>query len=144
MYAWFLVFFSEALTARGAAVGSAAAYATFAVIAMGGLGSWVGGILGDRWGRTKTTALMMIVSASCCLLIGLLFGSSAWLVLLVSLVWGATIISPLLPHRDSVIRDVAHKRRRTPLPRIRTNKRQEVGPERCAPALGINESPTRR
>ncbi len=45
MYAWFLVFFSEALAARGAAVGSAAAYATFAVIAVGGLGSWVGGIL---------------------------------------------------------------------------------------------------
>src|SRR5215204_5731273 len=53
MYAWFLVFFSEALTVRGASVGSAAAYATFAVIAIGGLGSWVGGILGDRWGRTK-------------------------------------------------------------------------------------------
>jgi MFS family permease len=86
MYAWYLVFFSEALAARGTAVGSAAAYATFAVIAIGGLGSWMGGILGDRWGRTKTTALMMIVSASCCVLIGLLFGSPAWLVLLVSLV----------------------------------------------------------
>jgi hypothetical protein len=37
MYAWFLVFFSEALAVRGASVGSAAAYATFAVIAIGGL-----------------------------------------------------------------------------------------------------------
>jgi MFS family permease len=93
MYAWFLVFFSDALAARGAAVGSAAAYATFAVIAMGGLGSWVGGIMGDRWGRTKTTALMMVVSGSCCVLIGLLFGSPAWLVLLVSLVWGFAIVA---------------------------------------------------
>ena len=59
MYAWFLLFFSEALVARGASVGSAAAYATFAVIAVGALGCWVGGILGDRWGRTRTTALMM-------------------------------------------------------------------------------------
>src|SRR3712207_2576003 len=93
MYAWFLVFFSEALAARGSAVGSAAAYATFAVIAIGGLGSWMGGILGDRWGRTKTTALMMILSASCCVLIGLLFGSPAWLVLLVGLVWGFAIVA---------------------------------------------------
>jgi MFS family permease len=93
MYAWFLVFFSEALASRGASVGSAAAYATFAVIAIGGLGSWVGGILGDRWGRTKTTALMMVVSGSCCVLIGLLFGSPAWLVLLVSLVWGFAIVA---------------------------------------------------
>jgi MFS family permease len=93
MYAWFLVFFSEALAVRGAPVGSAAAYATFAVIAIGGLGSWVGGILGDQWGRTKTTAAMMGVSGSCAVLIGLLFGSPAWLVLLVSLVWGFAIVA---------------------------------------------------
>jgi len=70
MYAWFLVFFSDELVARGASVGSAAAYATFAVIAVGGLGSWSGGILGDRWGRTKTTAPMMAVSGTCAVLIG--------------------------------------------------------------------------
>jgi MFS family permease len=93
MYAWFLVFFSEALTSRGTPVGSAAAYATFAVIAIGGLGSWVGGILGDRWGRTRTTAAMMGVSGSCAVLIGLLFGAPAWLVLLVSLVWGFAIVA---------------------------------------------------
>ncbi len=93
MYAWFLVFFSDELTSRGATVGSAAAYATFAVIAVGGLGSWVGGILGDRWGRTRTTALMMTVSGSCAVLVGLLFGSSAWLVLFVSLVWGFAVVA---------------------------------------------------
>jgi MFS family permease len=93
MYAWFLVFFSEELVTRGASVGSSAAYATFAVIAIGGLGSWVGGILGDRWGRTKTTAAMMGVSGSCAVLIGLLFGAPAWLVLLVSLVWGFAIVA---------------------------------------------------
>jgi MFS family permease len=93
MWAWFLVFFSDELVVRGASVGSAAAYATFAVIAVGGLGCWVGGILGDRWGRTKTTALMMAVSGSCCVLIGLLFGSPTWLVLLVGLVWGFAIVA---------------------------------------------------
>ena len=93
MYAWFLVFFSDELVARGGSVGSAAAYATFAVIAIGGLGSWVGGVLGDRWGRTRTTAAMMAISATCAVLIGLLFGSPAWLVLLVSLVWGFAIVA---------------------------------------------------
>jgi len=93
MYAWFLVFFSDELTTRGVPVGSAAAYATFAVIAIGGLGSLAGGILGDRWGRTRTTALMMVVSGSCAVFIGLLFGAPAWLVLLVSLVWGFAIVA---------------------------------------------------
>jgi MFS family permease len=93
MYAWFLVFFSDGLVARGAPIGSAAAYATFAVIAVGGLGCWAGGILGDRWGRTRTTAAMMAVSGTCCVLVGLLFGGPAWLVLLVGLVWGFAVVA---------------------------------------------------
>jgi MFS family permease len=75
LYAWFLIFFSQALAARGRDVGSSSAFATFAVIAMGAVGAAVGGILADRWGRTRTTALMMVVSGSCSLLIGLFFGS---------------------------------------------------------------------
>jgi MFS family permease len=93
MYAWFLLFFSEALRAQGVVVGSAAALATFGVIAVGALGCWIGGILGDRWGRTRTTALMMGISGSCCLLVGLLFGSSTWLLLIVGLVWGFTVVA---------------------------------------------------
>jgi MFS family permease len=93
MYAWFLAFFSAGLAARGSEAGSAAAYATFAVIAAGSVGSWVGGILGDRWGRTRTTALMLAISGSCAVLIGLLFGSPSWLLLLVGLVWGFAVVA---------------------------------------------------
>ena len=93
MWAWFLVFFSDGLVARGAPIGSAAAYATFAVIGVGGLGCWAGGILGDRWGRTRTTAVMMAVSGTCCVLVGLLFGGPAWVVLLVGLVWGFAVVA---------------------------------------------------
>jgi MFS family permease len=92
MYAWFLVFFSEQLATRRDLAASAAPYATFAVIGIGGIGCWVGGVLGDRWGRTRTTALMMAASGTCCLLIGLLFGAPTWLVLAVSLVWGFTVV----------------------------------------------------
>ena len=93
VWAWFLVFFSDALRAHGSSGGSTAAYSTFAVIAVGGLGCWVGGVLGDRWGRTRTTALAMAVSGSCALLIGLLFTVSAWLVLAVGLVWGFAVVT---------------------------------------------------
>ncbi|MDQ3955175.1 MAG: MFS transporter, partial [Actinomycetota bacterium] len=92
-YAWFLVFFSEHLLARGTSVGSNAAYATFAFFLVGGLGCWVGGILGERWGRTRTTSLMMAVSGSCCLVVGLLFEAPTWVLLIVSLVWGFTVIA---------------------------------------------------
>jgi MFS family permease len=92
VYAWFLVFFSDHLLERGTSVGSSAAFATFAFFSAGGLGCWVGGVLGDRWGRTRTTALMMGISASCCVLIGLLFGAPTWFVLVLSLVWGFSVV----------------------------------------------------
>jgi MFS family permease len=93
MYAWFSVFFADALAARGIAAGSAAAYATFGVFVAGGVGCWAGGILADRWGRIKAVMLMMVISGSCALLIGFLFGSPPWLVLLVGLVWGFAVVA---------------------------------------------------
>jgi MFS family permease len=93
MWSWFLVFFSESLQSRGSEPGAAPAYATFAVIGAGALGCWAGGVLGDRWGRTQTTALMMVVSGTCALVVGGLFGAAPWLILAVGLVWGFTVVA---------------------------------------------------
>jgi MFS family permease len=88
MWAWFLVFFAAVATD-----GKAAAYATFAVIGVGAAGCWVGGVLGDRWGRPETTAAMMAVSAACALAIGLVAEVSAELVLALGLVWGFAVVA---------------------------------------------------
>jgi MFS family permease len=93
MWAWFVVFFGAALAERGEPSGSAAAFATFAVIGIGGIGCWIGGILGDRWGRTNTTILMMSISAACALSIGLLFGDPTIGVLIVGLIWGFAVVA---------------------------------------------------
>lgn len=92
MYAWFLVFFSDALAAHGSSPGTAPAFATFAVIAAGSVGCWIGGLLGDHWGRTRTTAAMMAVSGTCSLLVGLLFAAPIWLLLAVGLIWGIAVV----------------------------------------------------
>jgi MFS family permease len=88
MWAWFLVFFAAVATD-----GKAAAYATFAVIGAGAVGCWVGGVLGDRWGRPETTAAMMAVSAACALVIGLAAEASAALALVLGLVWGFSVVA---------------------------------------------------
>ncbi len=93
MWAWFGVFFAAALEARGGDGGSAAAYATFVVIGIGAVGCYLGGLLGDRWGRTNTTAAMMGVSGACALSIGLFFGEPGIAVLLVGLVWGFAVVA---------------------------------------------------
>lgn len=93
MYAWFAVFFADVLLARGFSAGSTAAYATFGIFVAGGLGCWMGGLMADRQGRTGTTILMMAISGSCAVLIGLFFGSSPWLILLVGLIWGFAVVA---------------------------------------------------
>jgi MFS family permease len=93
MYAWFKVFFSSALETQEHPVSPTASYVTFAVIAVGSLGAWASGILADRWGRTRTTILIMAISGSCSLVIGLFHGSAIWVVLLIGLIWGLTVAS---------------------------------------------------
>jgi MFS family permease len=94
MWAWFAVFFAAALRADGDSdPASAAAFATFAVIAVGALGCWLGGLLGDRWGRTRTTAAAMAVSCACAVLIGVAFAAPPGLLLVVGLVWGVAVIA---------------------------------------------------
>ena len=88
MWAWFLVFFRAAHEG-----GSAAAYATFAAIGIGALGCYIGGVLGDRWGRPQTAALMMALSGVCALTIGFLLHAPTWLLLAVGLVWGFTVVA---------------------------------------------------
>lgn len=92
-YAWFAAFFSQALRLRQLEIGSRAAFATFSIFLAGGLGCWLGGLLADRWGRAKTTILMMTISGTCSLLIGLLLGSPIWLMLLVGWLWGFSVVA---------------------------------------------------
>ena len=46
------------------------AFAAAAIISSGAVGCSVGGILGDRWGRTRLIRLAMALSDTCCVLIG--------------------------------------------------------------------------
>ena len=92
-YAWFLVFFTNHLEAKGDEVGPRAAFMTFIFFLLSGLGCWGGGILADRWGRTRTAALSMLVSGSCAMAIGLLFTSPTWILVLIASLWAFAIVA---------------------------------------------------
>jgi MFS family permease len=96
MWAWFLAFATDSLARRSAGETNArqtAALATFAVIGIGAVGCWLGGILGDRWGRTRTTAAAMAISGACALVIGFTFGAPFPLVVAIGLIWGVTVVA---------------------------------------------------
>jgi MFS family permease len=93
MWTWFLVFFTAALREHGQQDALFAAYVTFAVFVAGGVGTHTGGQLGDRFGRERTASVMMAVSAACSLGIGLFLHAPLWILVLLALVWGYTVVA---------------------------------------------------
>lgn len=96
MWAWIGVFLDASFRLTLADATQApvwAALATFATIGVGAAGSVAGGLLADRWGRTTLTMAAMTISGSCALLAGFLFGGNPVLLVLLCLVWGATIVA---------------------------------------------------
>jgi MFS family permease len=92
MWTWIPVFLLASFEIAG--VGAAwAALAAFGVIAVGGPASILAGKLADRFGRTLVTSVLMLISGTCAVLVGFLFGAHPiWLVPL-CLLWGFTIVS---------------------------------------------------
>lgn len=97
MWTWFALFFGGVLSGAGQPDAlRGAALATFGVVGVGALGCGVGGVLGDRWGRTRLTELSMWLSGGAALLLAglLLWGNPApGVVLALSLFWGFWIIA---------------------------------------------------
>jgi MFS family permease len=65
----------------------------FGTIAIGGLGSVVGGWWADRMGRERFVILAMGISGACALLIGTAFGSAWWILAPLALVWGCFVVA---------------------------------------------------
>ncbi len=98
MWTWVPAFLAASAAARGARIGIAPSAAVvdlvaFSAIAVGGLGCVWGGYAADRLGRERIVNLAMYVSGTCCLLVGLLFGQSYWLLVPLVLVWGFFVVA---------------------------------------------------
>jgi MFS family permease len=95
MWAWIGLFLADSARAAGARdyAGLDASAATFAVIAIGALGCWLGGAASDRWGRTAATMASMAVSGACAATIGLTYGGAPLATLAVALLWGISVVA---------------------------------------------------
>lgn len=91
MWAWFLAFATAAGQGGVTPFGSPSMFA-FVVVGSGVAGCILGGVLSDRIGRCLTTAGMMAVSGTCAALIGFAFTGPGWLLALLAVVWGISII----------------------------------------------------
>jgi MFS family permease len=92
MWIWIPVLIRASVTAQKgnpifAEVGS------FLVIGAGAIGCVVAGLIADRVGRTVVTSWAMAISGSCCLLVGFLYGGSVLPLLLLAVIWGASVVA---------------------------------------------------
>jgi MFS family permease len=95
MWAWIGVFLnaSFALSLPPETAPMAAKLAAFATIASGAIGCVGAGLLADRIGRTTVTIIAMAVSGSCAATIGLFYGGTPSLLVLLCVIWGVSIVA---------------------------------------------------
>jgi len=92
MWTWVPAFLAASYSEAGVGA-KAAALASFAVIAAGGLGSVVAGKLADRLGRPAVTIAALVTSGTCSIAVGFLFGASPAALMAVCLVWGFAVVA---------------------------------------------------
>jgi MFS family permease len=92
MWTWIPVMLRASAKASGDSARLAEA-GSFVVIGAGAIGCVAAGLLADRLGRPVIASAAMAASGTCSLVIGLLFGGSAALLLVVAAIWGATVVA---------------------------------------------------
>lgn len=99
MWAWIGVFLEWALTQANSPLAAHSGLVTFGVIASGAAGCVFAGILADRFGRTSITITItititaMAISGTCALLIGFSPSVGVFTILLISVIWGISVIA---------------------------------------------------
>jgi len=91
MWTWVPIFLLTSFQMAGYSV-QAARFAGFATVAAGGVGCIVAGALADKIGRTTVTILSLIISGTCCLIVGLFFNHPVALTVL-CIVWGFSVVA---------------------------------------------------
>ncbi len=95
MWAWIGVFLQSSfqLTMDANAAFTFSKFATFITVASGGLGCVIAGWLADRIGRTTVAMSAMILSGTCSILVGFLYGGNPVLLVALCLAWGITVVA---------------------------------------------------
>ncbi len=95
MWAWLSLFLASSfsLNPGGSATMTLAMVTTFSAISAGAIGCWVGGIIADRIGRTAFTIGAMTISGICALVIGFFHGAEPWLVWVLAIIWGTSVVA---------------------------------------------------
>nr|WP_321444501.1 MFS transporter [uncultured Cohaesibacter sp.] len=92
MWTWIVLYLGASFEVSGVDnPGKWASLVAFFTLAAGAPGSIWGGRIADKVGRTLMTSVVLAASGFCSLIIGSLFGGPVVLVVLIAILWGATV-----------------------------------------------------
>ena len=95
MWAWVGVFLQSSfqLTMDPSSAFTLSKFATSATVGSGGLGCVIAGWLADRVGRTTVAMTAMVLSGTCSMLVGFLYGGNPVFLIVLCVVWGITVVA---------------------------------------------------
>lgn len=105
VWAWIGLFLASSLAVYpgGEHAPELAKLLAFTMIGSGAIGSIAGGILADRIGRTWLTMGAMAISGLCCIFAGFAFGMPTYVLVILCVIWGISIIADSAQFSASVI-----------------------------------------
>ena len=93
MWAWIPAFASAWLLAQGGDGAGSGSLVAFVAIGSGAIGCVAAGVLGDRTGKARIARYALMASAACAAASGALFGSSEWILMILSAAWGFSVVA---------------------------------------------------
>ncbi|PES33083.1 MFS transporter [Priestia megaterium] len=96
MWTWLPYFLTASFKAslEGTALEEASTLFAFLTIGISGaIGSIIGGLYADKIGKARLSMIAMIVSAVSSICIGLTFGLSIWITVIVAIIWGISVVA---------------------------------------------------
>jgi MFS family permease len=93
MWAWIPAFATASLAAAGDAAGRHGSIVAFAAIASGAAGCVMAGLWGDAWGKARIAGAAMVMSGTCALLAGAVFGGPLLLLFVFACCWGFSVVA---------------------------------------------------
>jgi len=93
MWAWMPAFAAASIAAAGDVAGRRGSLVAFVAIATGAIGCVMAGRWADVMGRARIAGGSMVVSGTCALLAGTIFGGPFPLLLLLAVLWGFSIVA---------------------------------------------------
>jgi MFS family permease len=93
MWTWIPAFATAWLLSRSASPGSRGSLVAFAAIASGAAGCVLAGRWADAWGKAAVARHAMVTSGACAGLTALLFGGPEWVLALLAVIWGLSVVA---------------------------------------------------